>query len=32
VDGLIAGRISEETYREIVTRIDAEIRELGEQP
>jgi len=32
VDGLIAGRISEKTYQEIVARIDAELRELGEQP
>jgi hypothetical protein len=32
VDGLIAGRISEGTYREIVARIDAELRNLGEQP
>jgi hypothetical protein len=32
VDGLIAGRISEKTYQEIVARIDTELRELGEQP
>jgi hypothetical protein len=31
VDALIAGRISEDTYREIVARIDAELRDLGEQ-
>ena len=32
VEGLIAGRISEGTYLEIVARIDAELRKLGEQP
>jgi hypothetical protein len=30
VDALIAGRISEDTYREIIARIDAELRALGE--
>jgi hypothetical protein len=30
VDALIAERISEETYREITARIDAELRKLGE--
>jgi hypothetical protein len=32
VDALLAGRISEDTYREIVARIDAELRDLEEQP
>jgi hypothetical protein len=32
VDALLAGRISEDTYREIVARIDAELRDLGKQP
>lgn len=31
VDGLIAGQISEEIYREGIARIDAERRNLGEQ-
>jgi hypothetical protein len=32
VDALLAGRISEDTYREIVARMDTELRDLGEQP
>lgn len=32
VDALLAGRISEGTYREIIERIDTELRDLGEQP
>lgn len=32
IDALLAGRISEDTYREIVAQIDADLRDLGEQP
>ena len=31
-DAVMAGRISEETHRGIIARINTELRELGEQP
>ena len=31
-DAVMAGRISEDLHRRLIDRIEAELRELGEQP